>query len=155
MPTSKPRITITLNDHQHQLLHALSELQEVSMSSIVVELLDTVVPVLERMAIVLKAAKDAPASVKESLKVSAEAAEAHLTPHLQDVMSQLDLLVEVGGVAGAAPRSGAAPVTPALSTVKKPRPPTSNRGVRIPQRTPLSQAVSPMKTAKSGRGVKK
>ncbi|KIO48168.1 hypothetical protein [Nitrosospira sp. NpAV] len=50
MPTSKPRITITLTDHQHALLRRISDAGGQSMSGIVSEFMMVAQPTLERMA---------------------------------------------------------------------------------------------------------
>lgn len=50
MPTSKPRITITLTDHQHALLRTISDAGGQSMSGIVSEFMVVAQPTLERMA---------------------------------------------------------------------------------------------------------
>ncbi len=50
MPTSKPRITITLTDHQHALLRRISDAGGQSMSGIVSEFMVVAEPTLERMA---------------------------------------------------------------------------------------------------------
>lgn len=50
MPTSKPRITITLTDHQHALLRRISDAGGQSMSGIVSEFMVVAQPTLERMA---------------------------------------------------------------------------------------------------------
>lgn len=150
MPTSKPRITITLNNRQHELLEAMSKVQKVSMSSIVVDLLDTAMPVLERVLEMLDAASKAPKAALDELKRSLDVAEGEVMSLQAAALGQLDLLIaEVGG-------------EPAVSEHKdehakrlqKEKPPSTNRGVR---KTPNSQK-SPMKTrakTKSIRGEKK
>jgi hypothetical protein len=153
MPTTKPRITITLSQHQHDLLGAMANAQKVSMSSIVVELLDTAVPVLERVMELINAAKRAPKEAIEELKRSLDRAEEGLVGMQAEALGQLDLLVREAGDMGEA-RSGtpraAASVTQ-LPAVK--RPPTSNRGVRI---SPTTQIPAVKKTtSKSMKGVLK
>jgi hypothetical protein len=51
MATTKPRITISLTDRQYAVLHSMSKSTGKPMSSTVVELLDSAVPALERMAV--------------------------------------------------------------------------------------------------------
>jgi uncharacterized protein (DUF1778 family) len=153
MPTNKPRITITLSDEQHELLHALAELQKVSMSSIVVELLDTSLPVLERLVSILKAAAAAPQSVLDGLRKSLEGAEENVLGKQADVMAQFDLLAAAVGAGDARERTLAP--TAAATGRKTPRPPPTNRGVRIPSKTTKTHAISPMKTGGKARGVKK
>jgi len=146
VPTAKPRITITLSDRQHELLSALSSLQKVSMSSIVVDLLDSTLPVLERLTAVLQNAANAPQAVLDQLKLSAQSAEDDVTGIQGSMLQQLDLLVHAseGSVPGA-PRSG----------VPGAKPPTSNRGVRITSPHAKIATISPMKKGeKNGRAAK-
>lgn len=148
MPTAKPRITLTLTEHQHDLLSRLSALQGVSMSSIVVDFLDSVVPVLERVAVVLQQAKDAPESVKKQLRETAEQAERDMLPFASEMMGQLDMLVGLAG-AGSQPQAARATAKPKASA--KVQPPSTNRGVRNPQgktRKPSTGAAS--KAVKGG-----
>jgi hypothetical protein len=150
MPTNKPRITITLTDQQHAVLSALSQVQKVSMSSIVVDLLDTTVPVLERLLQVLQNAADAPQSVLEDLRRSMASAESEMQGSKNAVMGQLDLLVaESGG-----DRAGDALASPARA-LPAAKPPTSNRGVRNMSPASKIDQISPMKKGeKNGRAEK-
>lgn len=150
MPTAKPRITITLTDHQHAVLLKLAHAQKVSMSSIVVELVDTTLPVLERLSVILQNAAEAPKSVIDDLRRSLALAESDTTQISAQVMGQLDLLADVA----AGGRSRGAPATRgrALAAAK---PPTSNRGVRIMSPTSKIGSISPMKKGeKNGRAEK-
>ena len=150
MPTLKPRITITLTDEQHATLQALAQLQGVSMSSIVVDLVDTTLPVLQRLVSVLQNASQAPKAVLDGLSASLSEALGDAKGHGDAVMGQLDLLVRLseGGGAGASALAGV-PVPP-----PEPKPPTSNRGVRnVPPRS-KNQPISPMKTGQKGRAKK-
>lgn len=147
MPTVKPRITITLTDHQHTVLAQLAQVQKVSMSSIVVDLVDTTLPVLERLAVVLQNAAAAPQSVLEDLRRSLTSAEAALGG-VQDVaFGQLEELVQASG--GAV--SGDAQAAPGAG-VPAPKPPTSNRGVRNVPPDAKNDPISPMKTRKKHGG---
>lgn len=149
MPTTKPRITITLSQHQHDLLNGMANAQKVSMSSIVVELLDTAVPVLERVMDLINAAKRAPKEALDELKRSLDRAEHSVLGMQQDAIGQLDLLVKEAGEMGEAHRG--TPVS-AASKVRRSgskKPPTSNRGVRIP---PTTQIPPVKKTTKPKAG---
>lgn len=153
MPTTKPRITLTLSDHQHEVLHGLSELQGQSMSSIIVELLETSMPVLERLQSILSAAAAAPQAVLEQLKLSLEGAEANFVGKQDEVMHQFDQLVAaVGGGDGDALSRAPAPTTQAASTArKKAGPPSTNRGVR---KSPKS-TKSPYGTGVSAKSARR
>jgi hypothetical protein len=142
MATQKPRITVTLNDNQHSLLRELSELQSVSMSSLVVELIESVEPVLERLVSILKAAKAAPDSVRQEIKRNAQAAEQSFIPLASQLMGQLESLMPDVTPQDAPRRAGG--VTLELSETF--RPPTSNRGVRITNTVSKSRSSLPSKS---------
>ena len=150
MPTAKPRITITLTDQHHAVLSSLAALQKVSMSSIVFDLLDTTLPVLERLAGVLENAANAPQAVLDEIKNTVLAAESDLSQAHSSVFHQLDLLERMAsGEAPGGTRSGA----PGADAGAKP--PTSNRGVRITSPHAKKSSISPMKKGeKNGRAQK-
>lgn len=50
MPTSKPRITVTLTEYQHAILRKISESSGRSMSGVISEFMLAAQPTLERMA---------------------------------------------------------------------------------------------------------
>lgn len=149
MATLKPRITVTLSDNQHNLLSTLADLQSVSMSSIVADLIDSVYPALERVAVILRAAKEAPEEVKRELRKSTEDAEKLFLPAAKDLMVQLDMLMDVAPVSKGGRRT---PLKPALDSGKSLRPPPTNRGVRNVSKPSIKKAVSPMRTAKKVEG---
>lgn len=156
MPTIKPRITITLSDEQHATLQSLAQVQGVSMSSIIVDLLDTTLPVLQRLAEVLRNAANAPQAVLDDLKASLNSAEADMLGHGTSVMSQLDVLVGLSGGAGdggPATAAGGRAGPPEAVTISKP--PTTNRGVRNVPPSSKKRPISPMKNGeKNGRAKK-
>lgn len=90
MATDKPRITITLEPDQHEVLRRLAGLQGGSMSRIVSELLAEVTPVLERVCESLELAKRAQAGVRANLRRVAEEAEEDLRPLAEMARSQFD-----------------------------------------------------------------
>lgn len=102
MPTFKPRVQLTLAQHQHDLLKRLAELQGVSMASLVLDIIEPAFPVLERVCVVLEAAQRAQESSKEGMRSAMAKAEAELMPHLIDAVDQFDLFVgDVGASLGA------------------------------------------------------
>jgi uncharacterized protein (DUF1778 family) len=154
MPTTKPRITITLTEHQHALLQTLAGYQKESMSSIIVDLLETAVPVLERIAVVMKAASEAPQEMLDGLRGSLERAEANVLNQMQEHMGQLDIfLAEASGGVGGARALPAPSVASSPSPTTK-RPPTTNRGVRITATSPIPPMKRPVSPQKRS-GVKK
>ena len=51
MPTSKPRITVTLTEEQHAILRRISAAGGQSMSAVISEFMSMAQPTLERMAV--------------------------------------------------------------------------------------------------------
>lgn len=128
MSTTRPRITVTLTDHQHTVLKRMSELSGSSMSFIVGDFLETALPMLERVVVAMQAASQASQEVKHGLVESFTKAEKEILPQLAQMMGQLDMLLEpvpAAGSAQAGPAAGA-------GTRRRKDPPPSNRGVRIP-----------------------
>lgn len=149
MPTVKPRITITLTDQQHAVLSRLAHLQKVSMSSIVVDLVDTTLPVLDRLAQVLQNAADAPQSVLDDLRRSLASAETAFEGMQVSAFDKLDEFVQASSGSAAGDAQVAASALPLAE-----EPPTSNRGVRnVPPRS-KNQPISPMKTGQKGHAKK-
>lgn len=93
MPTNKPRINVTVQPHQHELLSRLASLRGVSMSQVMRELLEGVEPVLLRVAVVLQAAAKAEREAKDGLRKTAEDFEADIQPLLETITSQFDMFV--------------------------------------------------------------
>ncbi len=124
------------------------------MSSIIVDLLETAVPVLERIAVIMKAASTAPQEMLDGLRGSLEKAEANVLNQMQEHMGQLDIFLQeaAGGVVGA--RAPSAPAAASSRSRPKAKPPTSNRGVRITANSSISPMKTSISTAKRS-GVKK
>ena len=93
MPTENPRLNLVLKPVQYELLSRLSRLQKRSRASIVVELLDQVTPVLERVCVVGEAAERARVQAKEGLRESMQRAEAQILPHVETALGQLDIFL--------------------------------------------------------------
>lgn len=139
MPTPNPRLSVTLTPQLAAVLDRMSELTGNSKSSLVAELLDSSMPVFERMLTVLEAARTlqgqaeaAKADVRDSLQAGQERLEAQMglmLGHLDDMTRPvLDAAEKVtrrkarDGKRSAARADGA------------PAAPVSNRGVRPPRK---------------------
>jgi len=139
MATSKPRITITLDPSVHYTLRQLSELQGVSMSSIVSDLLVTVDPVQRRVVETMRFALSLQENARADFASQLERAQE------QTAASALPLFELLGGCA---------PTT---------LPPHSNTGVTISDKQAVQAAhksKKPLKTSsctssplRGGRGV--
>lgn len=130
MSTTKPRITVTFPVEHYAVLSSLSALQGVSMSAVVVDLFDSVLPILENAVKILTSARDAPQAVKDTIKKLSEEAEVRVTPAALDVLASLDnMAVLISGKPGT--RSAPGVRNCELSASTKPRPQPTNRGVRF------------------------
>ena len=67
MPTSKPRVTVTLDPETYRVLHRWARLQKRSIGKVVSELLDSVIEPLDRAADLMEAAANAPDEVKRGM----------------------------------------------------------------------------------------
>jgi len=93
MSTTKPRITLTLEPHAHEVLRRLSAAGGESMSAIVTGFLDMALPQLERLVVVMEQAKTMPEETKEAIRGSLVRAEAELLPSVMAVVDQADMFV--------------------------------------------------------------
>jgi len=108
MPTVKPRITLTLEEHPYEVLSRLSRASGVSMAAHVSALIDAALPPMERMVVVLERANAAPEEVRAGLVAAVERAERELMPQIQDALDQGDMFlanVEAATVPVEAPRA--------------------------------------------------
>ena len=136
MATLKPRITITLEPHVHEVLRRLSAAGGESMSAIVTSFLDVAVPPMERMVVIMEQAKTLPAETMEEVRGSILRAEAKLLPSVMALIDQSDLFFsEVGEVTG--PREAGAKRTELAA--RKALPPV-----------PVTRGVGRTKQAKPG-----
>lgn len=122
MATNKPRITLSLEPHVYEVLRRMSEAGGKSMSSSVTGLLDVALPALERMVVVMEAAKAAPEQTMQEVGDMVARAEARVLPAIAALVDQSDLFLAqelerhrgraAGGAAAriAAPVGGSTPV---------------------------------------------
>lgn len=142
MPTINPRVNVTLKPHQYELLTRLGRAQGRSRSAILLELLELVFPVLERVVVAIEGAQKAQDMARDGLRESVERAEQAILPHVAAAMGQLDAFVDqVASVASAdratyerPPAVGPAAPEARRSRSSDPRPVTrgSGRGGRHP-----------------------
>lgn len=94
MPSKNPRIALTLEPHRYELLTRLAKHQGKSRAAVIMETLDLLFPVMERVCFVLEAAQLAQESSREGLRQSVAKAEAELLPQLYRAVDQFDMFVE-------------------------------------------------------------
>lgn len=120
MATAKPRITVTLDQEVYETLHGLSELQGVSMSSIVVDLLRLVDPVQRKVLDTMRRALALQGEARADLASQLEQAQAQAEAMTLPLFEALE-----GFAAGGQPPHSNTGVTspnpPAESDHKKPQ----------------------------------
>jgi uncharacterized protein (DUF1778 family) len=94
MPTKNPRINITVKPERYELLKRLASHQGTTMSGLVSETMEMMYPVMERVCVVLEAAKMAQESSKDGLRKTIAKAEAELLPMLYEAVGQFDMFVD-------------------------------------------------------------
>lgn len=93
MATTKPRITITLNERQHAVLRSISENSGQSMSAFLGELLEQALPVMERMAEAFRRIKDVQEDHQRRIIRDLDEAQEAIEPALRQVLGQFDLFM--------------------------------------------------------------
>lgn len=139
MPTKNPRLSVTLNLETAAILDRLSVLTGNSKSAMVADLLQSSVPVFERMATVLEAAHTLKAEgmqAPESIKQGLDQAQSKLEKQLGLALETMDsgtrsLLQEAEKVGRRAVRG--APAGGGTRTARRAATPMSNRGVKNPK----------------------
>ena len=110
MPTINPRVNVTLKPHQYELLTRLGRAQGRSRSAILLELLELVFPVLERVVVAVEGAQKAQDMARDGLRESVERAEQAILPHVAAAMGQMDAFVDqVAGLQGSHPATSESP----------------------------------------------
>lgn len=129
MPTAKPRVNVTMNQDDYDLLSAFAARQGVSRSEILVDLWQMAAPVMARILKLLEEAERAKESVRDGIRQAAAEAELQMMPLAREALANLDLfedairqaMREAGGVA--ADDSGGALRDTAQAAADKPKPP--------------------------------
>ena len=139
MATTKPRITVTLTQRQHDVLRVISDCGGQSMSAFISDMLEQALPVLERMAESFRKIKAAQDEQKKRIVEELDQAQAEVEPVLEQVLGQFDLFltkIEQASGAGAvgARERASAPALGASST------PVTNRGVTPSPSKPLKRS---------------
>jgi uncharacterized protein (DUF1778 family) len=104
MSTTKPRITITLEPHHHEVLSRAASASGESMSQIVANFVAAAVPSLERLVVVMERANTASEEVRSGLVASFDRAERQLMPVLVKALDQAEMFLGDVAEQAAAPR---------------------------------------------------
>lgn len=138
MATTKPRITLSLDPHIHQVLRVISGASGQPMSGIIMELLETSMPVFERLAATMQRVKAMKDEQRATLLAALSDAEATLAPVAAGVLGQFDMFLGTAEAlaAGAQPPQGGATGARAART------PPTNRGVTPQNRKPAKPSAT-------------
>ena len=149
MATTKPRITITLNQRTYEVLKTIGKLGDQPMSAFVSEMLDSALPTLERMAATFQAIKNAQTTERGKFLESMDRAQAVLEPAVMEAVGQFDLFLATveDAVADGGRDEGAAPAATA-----DPRPVTRGSTPLTGKKTAATKTASKASSrAASGR----
>ena len=135
MPTTNPRINVTLSPSTDALVRRLATFQRVSKSQVLRELLIAAEPALQRVAALMEAAEGAQKGVLQGLATGLEKAqgkaELDLAEQLRAVESMTADLVDLAEqVRGRRPARASALVGARAGRSGARNPPPSNRGVK-------------------------
>lgn len=164
MPATNPRISVTVTPSVEAVLSRLSAATGQSKSSFIAELLESSMPVFERMATVIEAAKHAKDTLKSQTVKDMEEAESRLHDILGVTMDIFDestapILEEAERVQRRAARSqtgrrGRA-ATPAAGLATPPQPPYVTRGSGTPKQGKGAAAKGQGQSVEGSGSVKK
>jgi hypothetical protein len=155
------RIQVSFEPHDYELIRRLAELQEQSMSAVVGDLFDSVSPVLERVCVVLEAARKAKRDAHAGIKQQVEKIEVEMRPLVTAALDQFDMFATF--VEAAAEQGDGSERSERRTLPEQPKrarkasqPPHSNTGVRsrkapilkVPKVLPKSKAPT---ASKGGR----
>jgi predicted DNA-binding protein len=94
MPTIKPRITVTLSERQHAVLRSLSKSSGQSMSAYIAELMELVLPTLERMAATMQALAQTRDGEMQRVREQLDEAQRVFEPVAMAAVAQADMVME-------------------------------------------------------------
>lgn len=94
MATTKPRITITLTEKQHQLLKTISDASGNSMSYLVTDLIEASEPILQRTASTFSHLKVLNDENKRKIKEAMENAQNVIEPMALNALQQMDCFID-------------------------------------------------------------
>lgn len=150
MATNKPRITVTLEKHDYELLRRMAAHQGQSMSSVVVEVLGLVREPFERVVSMLDRLAAAKGQIRDGVLLAATQAEEAIAPLADQLSSQFDLFERaVMEASEAAERAAAATGAAAAPAVRS----DAARNPRLVTRGSGHRPESPAKRKGAGKGA--
>jgi hypothetical protein len=130
-----PRISVTLQKHQYEVIEAISTAQGASMSSVMSDLVDMALPVLERTAATMLKLKQYNEERKQEIRKNLDEAQTTLEPIMEAVLGQYDMFLskpEELAMGGAGAGSGSASDAPSQRRTKAADPRLVITGVNPP-----------------------
>lgn len=91
MATNKPRITVTLDQDDYELLSEFAAQQGASRSAVLAEIWKEAAPTIVRVVKLIKEAKAAHGQIGEAIREMAIEAEMQMMPLAREAISQLDI----------------------------------------------------------------
>ena len=145
MPTLNPRINVTLSPSTDQLVLRLAQLQRVSKSQVLRELLEAAEPALQRAVALMDAASNATSAVLDGLAKSLEREQAQVEKtmgsHLAVADSMTaDLVSQAQAIRGRRPVAAKRSLGGVSGSPVQKNPPPSNRGVKSPKPVKLTRS---------------
>jgi hypothetical protein len=134
MPTAKPRIQVTLTEHQYEVIRALTSASGQSMSAFLSEIVELSMPTFERMAATFQKLKDVQRFEAEKLAKGLHEANAALEPVAERAVREFSKFLDTVEAAAEPPsrssarKAGSVAASREGGTAKSPRPVT--RGLR-------------------------
>jgi uncharacterized protein (DUF1778 family) len=126
MPTQKPRLSITLTERQRDVLQAVATCGGSSMSSVVSDMIELSMPVLERLAVSLQQLKKATQVDQGKLVQALDQAQTALEPLAAGAAEQFEMyMVQFDEATGRKDACGAGAFRPVAEAAAPP----TNRGV--------------------------
>jgi hypothetical protein len=147
MPTTKPRLTITLEPRTHQVLARLSRAGGDSMSSLITQFVDLAVPSMERLVVILEHAQRAPEEIKDGLRSALGRVEAETIPRVVEALGQGDLFI---GDVALAVHTASSRTAPPVAAAEARTPEGASRRGKTPGLVTRGSGA-PTRGAKAGR----
>ena len=148
MPTTNPRINVTLSPSTDHLVLRLAQLQRVSKSQVLRELLEAAEPALQRVVALMEAASNVGSAVLDGLAKSLEDHQAQAEKVLRSQFGETDdmvadLVAQAQVIRGRRPVAAKRSLGGVSGSPGQKNPPPSNRGVKSPVkgRSPRSKGT--------------
>ena len=93
MATTKPRITVTLEQRQYEVIKSITDSSGQSMSSFITDLLESSMPVFERMAVTFQMLSKAKAAQRANILKTQQEVQAVFEPMVMEAIGQFDMFM--------------------------------------------------------------